>query len=64
MYHELNACWGWGGVVQGLFHEKASKSVWNIGIYGAIYSPASSVLGFQSLLLNGTEGNRKLNHII
>lgn len=53
-----------GGGVQGTFHERASKSVWNMGIYEVVYLPASSVTGFQSLLLNGTKGNRKLNHTI
>lgn len=47
-----------------MLHERAGKSVWNMGIYEAVYLPASSVTGFQSLLLNGTEGNKKLNHSI
>lgn len=47
-----------------MFHERAGKSVWNMGIYEAVYLPTSSVTGFQSRLLNGAEGNKKLNHSI
>lgn len=30
-----------GGGVQGTFHERANKFVWNMEIYEAVYLPAS-----------------------